>query len=935
MFTFSFGSTIAWATTTYETNGYNESVAKTYFKKAMDDLKAADEDYITVGGTGGYTVYYSTLEKFYDKLETAALEMDKAIFSDTAAAARGYVGGDSRYTLEYLVNFTPKSGWNNATWAAINNSDLAHDLVEAQYEADKADAIAALNSVSVSDFSTDKMDPKCDKDGHSCTTYQDHVKALIADAISDINDFTYNDDTDIVNSNGNVKSFTEAKAVIDAIVGSYSSDNRKNEKATLIAEKGYTYSNSGIIKIGYGVYEVNENYADTTSAYNGKELKTYKADSKKYDDAVTEANKAAAKANVATAYAKYLQENNTTDQREFADNMKTALEYLIDHNYTGRMGKMTAITANEYEEWFFTSDKYTEKKNAVKYAVEKVESLNDSVKQLAAQKDSTGALVRDAEDVADELEKASNAIYAIGVDLDATNGYSGYGSLIDDAYTAGINAVKDLYVSLDTEKLAFAKKWAETKIQNDYADAKDDYYPAEYAEYKALVDEYVAKIESADTEKKVYTYLSELGYSYSSKWTLSAGSSKISTKVNKKETVTGTDGRHANAVTYLVNAAKTYADVVYAELKGDNRYAKESNETYTRLRSDIEKLVGESDARTDSAIKALSNQAIALVANLPTIGAVNAAEDAVDDAYDAIPKTVKLDSKAAIDAAIAAADAYEDLTGKTSTKVNDITNKVVAYAYAVNDDLKTRLDATSKTDKEALKALKAEAKAFEDTYEDYTGATNVITGGVKKDIQSKLNDIQKTEKEAVKAAITAIPVKENITEANKATVENARKLYDAYVAEYTDYEGNFAYDTTNTEFAHTVDYYDGFAADDIGAASYQDLVGAETVLGLNEDPAAPVEALKIKASSTAKKGSITVKWTVTGDASTVDGYEIWKSTKQSKGFKKAFTTTKTSYKNTKDLKKGTRYYYKVRAYKMVDGVKVTSDWSNKAYRKAK
>ena len=96
-----------------------------------------------------------------------------------------------------------------------------------------------------------------------------------------------------------------------------------------------------------------------------------------------------------------------------------------------------------------------------------------------------------------------------------------------------------------------------------------------------------------------------------------------------------------------------------------------------------------------------------------------------------------------------------------------------------------------------------------------------------------------------------------------------------------------------------------------------------------------VEALKIKASSKATKGAITVKWTVKGDKTAADGYQIWKSTKKNAGFKKMFTTKKLTYKNTKGLKKGTRYYYKVRAYKVVDGKTYYSDWSNKAYRVAK
>ena len=138
---------------------------------------------------------------------------------------------------------------------------------------------------------------------------------------------------------------------------------------------------------------------------------------------------------------------------------------------------------------------------------------------------------------------------------------------------------------------------------------------------------------------------------------------------------------------------------------------------------------------------------------------------------------------------------------------------------------------------------------------------------------------------------------------------------------------------------------------DIAAAkkAYDDLTGSQqravkAALGeaylyklqlIEQANATSVKELKITARSSAKKGSITVKWTVKGDASAADGYQVWKSTKQSKGYKKAITTTKKSYKNTKGLKKGTRYYYKVRAYKVVDGKNVYSDWSNKAYRVAK
>jgi hypothetical protein len=67
----------------------------------------------------------------------------------------------------------------------------------------------------------------------------------------------------------------------------------------------------------------------------------------------------------------------------------------------------------------------------------------------------------------------------------------------------------------------------------------------------------------------------------------------------------------------------------------------------------------------------------------------------------------------------------------------------------------------------------------------------------------------------------------------------------------------------------------------------------------------------------------------------IDGYQVYKSTSKTTGFKKAFTTDNTSYKNTTGLVKGTRYYYKVRAYKQVGSKSIYSSWSNVTYKVAK
>ena len=89
---------------------------------------------------------------------------------------------------------------------------------------------------------------------------------------------------------------------------------------------------------------------------------------------------------------------------------------------------------------------------------------------------------------------------------------------------------------------------------------------------------------------------------------------------------------------------------------------------------------------------------------------------------------------------------------------------------------------------------------------------------------------------------------------------------------------------------------------------------------------------------TRKSGKKVIRLTWTApDGVDVDGYEIFRSTKKNSGFgtKPYFETMSTSYTNTKNLKPGKIYYYKVRAFVVINGERVYTDYSMKAFRTIK
>ena len=97
-----------------------------------------------------------------------------------------------------------------------------------------------------------------------------------------------------------------------------------------------------------------------------------------------------------------------------------------------------------------------------------------------------------------------------------------------------------------------------------------------------------------------------------------------------------------------------------------------------------------------------------------------------------------------------------------------------------------------------------------------------------------------------------------------------------------------------------------------------------------------VEATTLKATSSKTAKGIKITWTKSKGYK-VDYFEIYRSTKKNSGYgKKPFYTTKSStagyYVNSKGLKKGTKYYYKVRGVRVIDGKKYYTEYSTKASR---
>ena len=635
-------------------------------------------------------------------------------------------------------------------------------------------------------------------------------------------------------------------------------------------------------------------------------------EAEKVTDAQKAANAAAAKAALAAGYAAYIADTTIPGySKTFAANYLEVLTYLADENLCD--GTTPAAFLNGMKA--ASVDAVAVQKYAD--AVADVAALEAYAAKCVAEKDAEGVAVRNAEDVQDLVDEFTLAAYKYPAGLGDKPSLTTYKG-----------RVEALSIDTDAEKLAFdkaAKKADLDDLMNGVTSATGfvslaNYYDLEDVAVKAAYEAAKAKIDAAadqDEFAKIETALKKELDAIKTKSEVDAlftTAGKMKTELDKQAKAL------VDYITYK-NSALNGASYKDAWVLG----AANTTATSALLKT----YYINNGARTVAEMQALA-AVEEVAATLPTNAELAAAKKAADDAIAALPvatKVVAADKAAFLDA-LALVKAYNTMEGKADGTTGTLAiteSKLTGLKAAIQGEFTLAYAQADKTDKAALKAIAAEIKAAN---KELVGAGKLYAAGnTFIDVtEGALAKIKANEADAVKAAINAIPF--TVTEADKATVEAARALYDAYVAEYTNYD-----------IARGTATPDGYVADDFDVTA---LVRAEASLGLNDkseeiakaEAIAAIEGLKIKAKSSAKKGSITVKWTVSEEVEGVK-YQVYKSTKAHKGYKKSITTSKTTFKNTKNLKKGTRYFYKVRAIGEVDGATYYSDWSNKANRIAK
>ena len=542
--------------------------------------------------------------------------------------------------------------------------------------------------------------------------------------------------------------------------------------------------------------------------------------------------------------------------------------------------------------WYFSPAGilYANPFGMAKYDAAKLVAISEHVADLKqdAENKKASVMIDGAEYVAIEkaLEKAIDECYTTGTTTNKLN--------VGDTTQALWDRIDDLIdgangVTVNNRKYNSVSKWLPAVLENTY---DKDYFDAARKAVKDAKDaiEAAKTIEDADA-----AFLAGLE-KFEAVPTKAAKAAAQSTK----EFADLLKQYKADIDSYVEYKASSIINTGLAD-----KYSWKKDTLKTALQAELDK------AYTVDELKAKLTEAKAVVDGLKTQAELDEAKKALDARVAAVA-TADKETVGTLKKDLEEHNDYCDMIGNIAQKViikasvqNAYDKFKAADADAIKDAIRT-IGTVTVDDKAAIKAVREQLDAYVSYYagENATDAEIAALEGINYNGKT----VADLEKALDKAEINAFYVMVGKLPADGSDVAGIKAAKDAYEALSLD--------------AKKVVYR---------SSEYDKLLDLEKLLVKN------VEALKITASSAAGKGYIKVKWTTKGVAAAADGYQVYRSTKRNSGFgtKPYFTTKNKTYKNTKSLKKGKRYYYKVRAYVEIDGQKYYSDWSNKAYRIAK
>lgn len=525
---------------------------------------------------------------------------------------------------------------------------------------------------------------------------------------------------------------------------------------------------------------------------------------------------------------------------------------------------------------------------------EKAAELRAKAEEMKAETGFNGTPMYNAEDVDEALAKDLETVYTAYMGGDFNDGL---GDLIpvEDQIKAEMNRVingtADGKVTIDKIKYDAVSVWAN----------EDKYDDEKLAEVESIQADALAAIRAAETVEAVDAAFLEAYAKYDAVPTIEDQGIYQSKTATKEQIV---------AYEAKLEAAFETKKADYGKAKFEKDYDITDAKTSAFIGSLSQKYLKKAYDAAD--LEAKYQEALDFINDLRNKEQMKAEADAINAAImDLAGKTLTSadeDTVLAVAERKANFDDYKDILNVaakyTTYDVDRYMNTMEALVAADLKDAYNSIGTVTVEDEVAINALIEMAEAYAENYTDHD--TDLVAK-----INALYGDLMDEKVKAVNNAIGVIDASADPLDVN--AIQAARDAYDAL--------GEYAVGVSPTR--------------------YHKLMSLENLA--KEYIINSVESLKVvknhsTAGRTNGKSWIRIEWSTQGDDSYVQGYEIYKSTKKNSGYKYAFTTKNPEnkwYKNTAGLKKGTRYYYKVRAIVEVDGQKYTSDWSNKAYRYAK